>query len=57
MLMMGLLICCSSPCFVSLTPLIFGKNLARPDPYSKSKFGGSRAEIDTRLPWYPSGFV
>lgn len=28
-----------------------------PHPYSKGKFGGSRAEIDTRLPWYPSGFV
>lgn len=57
MLIMGLLICCSSPRIVSLTPLICGENLTRPDPYSKSKIGRSRAEMDTRLPWYPSGFV
>lgn len=30
-----------------------GKNLTRPVP----KIGGSRAEMDTRLPWYTSGFV
>lgn len=30
-----------------------GKNLTRPGP---KNIGGSRAVLDTRLPWYTSGF-
>ena len=49
-----LLICCSLPLFISLTPLMCGENLTHPKPYDKSKFRGSRA--DYRLPFYTSGF-
>lgn len=43
-------------CSLSLwAPMICDENLTRPEP--QSKFGGSRAAIDTRLPWYTSGFV
>lgn len=34
-------------------PADLGKNLTRPVP----KIGGSRAVLDTRLPWYTSGFL
>lgn len=54
MMIVAVLICCSSPHYVNLTPLTGGKNLTRPEPYDKSKFGGSRA--DYRLPFYTSGF-
>lgn len=54
MMIVAVLICCSSPHYVSLPPLAHGKNLTRPEPYDKSKFGGSRA--DYRLPFYTSGF-
>ena len=47
-----LLICCSLPLFISLTPLMCGEKLTRPEP----EVGGSRAALDTRLPWYTSGF-
>ena len=50
----AMLIYCSSPHCVSLTPLAYGENLTRPEPYDKSKFGESRA--DYRLPFYTSGF-
>lgn len=50
MMNMVLLICCSSPHYVILTPLTGGKNLTRPEP----EIGGSRA--DYRLPFYTSGF-
>lgn len=50
MMNMVLLICCSSPHYVILTPLTGGKNLTRPGP----EIGGSRA--DYRLPFYTSGF-
>lgn len=56
MLITALLFCCSLPCYASLTQLACGENLTRPEPHSKSKFGGSRASLDTRLPWYTSGF-
>ena len=50
----ALLICCSLPLnTVSLTPLMCGENLARPEPQN---IGGSRVILDTRLPWYTSGF-
>ena len=48
-----LLVCCSLPHRVSLTQLTCGENLTRPEPQN---IGGSRATIDTRLPWYTSGF-
>lgn len=51
-----LLVCCSSLPYVILTPLTGGKNLTRPEPCDVSKFGGSRVILDTRLPWYTSGF-
>lgn len=51
-----LLICCSLPHCVSLTPLMCGENLTRPEPRTKSEVGGSLTAIDTRLPWYTSGF-
>lgn len=54
MLNLVLLICCSSPHYVILTPLTGGKNLTRHEPYDKRKFGESRA--DYRLPFYTSGF-
>lgn len=55
MMIAAMLICCSSPlCIISLTPLICGKNLTRPEPQN---IGGSRATLDARLPWYTSGFV
>lgn len=53
MMNMVLLVCCSSPHYVILTPLTGGKNLTRPEAKS---IGGSRAGRDTRLPWYTSGF-
>lgn len=56
MLITAMLICCSLPCYASLTPLDCGENLARPEPHSESKFGGSWAALDARLPWYTSGF-
>lgn len=49
----ALLICCSMLRIASLTPLVCSENLARPEPQN---IGGSRAVIDTRLPWYTSGF-
>jgi len=51
-----LLICCPSPYCVILPPLTSGKILTRPEPCDVSKFGGSRVILDTRLPWYTSGF-
>ena len=53
MLIAALLICCSSLRCVSLTPLMCGENLTRPEPQN---IGESWAAIDTRLPWYTSGF-
>lgn len=50
----ALLVCCPSPYYVILTPLTSGKILTRPEPWDK--IGGSRAALDTRLPWYTSGF-
>ncbi len=50
----ALLICCSLLCLASMTPLVCSENLTRPEPYSKSIFGGSRADL--RLPFYTSGF-
>lgn len=52
----AMLICCSLPRFISLTPLMCGENLTRPEPHGKHEFGGSRAALDNRLPWYTSGF-
>ena len=49
----ALFICCSSLRYVSLTPLMCGENLARPEPQNT---GGSWAVLDTRLPGYTSGF-
>ena len=37
----------------SQAPLACGENLTRLGP---QKIGGSRAVLDTRLPWYTSGF-
>lgn len=54
MLMTVLLICCSLLCYASLTPLVCGENLTRPEPRGKGKIGESRADL--RLPWYTSGF-
>ena len=34
-------------------PLECGENLTRPEPQN---IEGSRAVLDTRLPWYTSGF-
>lgn len=51
-----LLICCSLPLFISLTPLMCGENMTRPEPDGKSKFGGSRAVRENRLPYYTAGF-
>lgn len=56
MLIAAMLICCSLLRYASLTPLVCGENLARPEPHSKNQTGGSRAALDTRLPWYTSGF-
>ena len=53
MLIAAMLICCSLPHCVSLTPLTCGENLTRPEPQN---IGESRAVVDTRLPWYTSGF-
>lgn len=47
---------CSLLRYASLTPLVCGENLTRPDPCDESKNGGSRAALDTRLPWHTSGF-
>lgn len=50
----ALLICCSLPLnTTSQTPLVCGENQTRPDPQN---IGESRAKLDTRLPWYTSGF-
>lgn len=49
----ALLICCSLLRIPSQTPLGCGENLTRPEPQN---IGGSRAVLDTRLPWYTSGF-
>ena len=57
MLITAMLICCSLPRYASMTPLVCGENLTRPEPRCKNTFGGSRAELNTRLPWYTSGFV
>ena len=46
----ALLVCCSSPHYVILTPLTSGKILTRPEP----EIGGSWADL--RLPFYTSGF-
>lgn len=54
MLMTALLICCSLLRYASLTKLVCGENLTRPEPCDETKNGGSRA--NTRLPWYTSGF-
>ena len=56
MLITDMLICCSLLGCISLTPLMCSENLTRPEPYSKNIFGESRAALDTRLPWYTSGF-
>lgn len=45
-----LLICCSLPLFIGLTPLMCGENLTSPEP----EVGESRADL--RLPFYTSGF-
>ena len=50
MLIAATLICCSLLRYASLTPLVCGKNLTRPEPQN---IGESRA---ARLPWYTSGF-
>ena len=47
----AMLICCSSPCNVILTPMTSGENLIRPAPQD----GESR--IDLCLPFFTSGFV
>lgn len=47
---MALLVCCSSPYYVILTPLTSGKILTRPEPEIRE----SRADL--RLPFYTSGF-
>lgn len=49
-----LLICCSLPPYVILTPLTGGENLTRPEPCDASEVGRSRADL--RLPFYTSGF-
>lgn len=55
MMIAAMLICCSSPRgIISLTPLMCGKNLTRPEPQN---IRGSRVALDARLPWYTSGFV
>lgn len=54
MLITAMLICCSLLRYTSLTPLVCGENLARPEPCSKNQIGRSRADL--RLPWYTSGF-
>lgn len=56
MLIAAMLICCSLPRYAGLTLLVCGENLTRPEPHSREKFGGGRAVLDTRLPWYTSGF-
>lgn len=56
MLITAMLICCSLLLYAGMTPLVCGENLTRPEPYGKNNFGGSRAALDTRLPWYTSGF-
>lgn len=50
----AMLICCSLLRYASLTPLVCGENLTRPEPRGKSESGGSWADL--RLPWYTSGF-
>lgn len=57
MLITAMLICCSLPRYAGMTPLVCGENLTRPEPCGESEYGGSRAELATRLPWYTSGFV
>lgn len=52
----ALLVCCSLLRIPSQPPLGCGKTLTRPGPFCKNKFGGSRVVLDTRLPWYTSGF-
>lgn len=54
MLITAMLICCSLPRYASMTPLVCGENLTRPEPRNKSECGVSRADL--RLPWYTSGF-
>lgn len=50
----ALLICCSVPFCASLTPMGCGENnMTRQEPQN---IGGSRVALDTRLPWYTSGF-
>jgi len=48
----ALLICCSLPRFISMTPLVCGENLTSSGPQENT--GESRADL--RLPWYTSGF-
>lgn len=55
MLISVLLICCSLPLdIISMTPLMCGENLTRPEPDSKIFSGRSRA--GKPLPFYTSGF-
>lgn len=50
MLILALLICCSSLLIIRLPLLMCGENLTRPAP----EVGESRADL--RLPFYTSGF-
>lgn len=54
MLIPVLLVCCSWPLTASLPRLACGENL--PHRWPERKTAGSWGGIDTRLPWYTSGF-
>lgn len=56
MIITVLLICCSLPHTVTLTPVTYGENLTRPEPRDENEFGRSRANIENCLPYYTAGF-
>lgn len=59
MMIAAMLICCSSPrSIISLTPLMCGKNLTRPEPQNigrRSRVACMRNGLP--LPYYTAGFV
>lgn len=52
----GLLICCCLLLNSGWVKPDCGENPARPEPRDESGYEGSWAGMDTRLPWYTSGF-
>ncbi len=56
MLILALLICCSSLLIIRLPLLMCGENLTRRKPRNKSENAGSRAELENHLPYYTAGF-